>query len=85
MDVWACGAEEEVAGCGDGRRQRRWGAAMMSRWRLREQVFAMIADEGWRRTRWHGGGNVVARLGGADDAKLFAAGVLVVVKGVIEK
>ena len=52
MDVWACGAEDRGGGCGDGRR-RRWGAAMMSRWRLREQVLdgAMRADAWWRRTR----------------------------------
>ena len=58
MDVWACGAEEEVAVTGGGGEdggvlRRRRGAAMMSRWRLREQVLdgAMRADGGWRRTR----------------------------------
>jgi hypothetical protein len=40
------------AGVGGGDERRR-GAAMMSRWRPREQVLdgAMRADAGWRRTR----------------------------------
>jgi hypothetical protein len=52
MDVWACGAKDQGGGCGDGRR-RRQGAAMMSPWRLREQVLdgTMRADTWWRRTR----------------------------------
>jgi hypothetical protein len=46
------GVRRRGGGCGDGRRRRR-GAAMMPRWRPREQVLdgAMRSDAGWRRTR----------------------------------